>query len=169
MRITARPSILPHGPNLTGRPAWSSARPFIMTASIPPTPRASARPSLRLTWSTAPRAIEFLNEVVIENNNLLDLHSTIHTAGFYSQVSHRMAAFRPYFRYEYLNVNQRDPIFGFYGRRSGPLGGVRWNAGEFTAFKLQLEHLYRTGFPSTNLITGQVSVHVLTFCINYVF
>jgi hypothetical protein len=100
---------------------------------------------------------EFLNEVVIENNNLLDQHTTIHTVGFYSQVSHRMGAFRPYFRYEYLNVNQRDPIFGFYGRRNGPLGGIRWNAGEFTAFKLQIEHLYRTGFPETNLITGQVS------------
>ncbi len=100
---------------------------------------------------------EFLNEVVIENNNLLDLHTTIHTSAFYSQVSHRMGVFRPYFRYEYLNVNQRDPIFGFYGRRSGPLGGIRWNAGEFTAFKLQIEHLYRTNFPVTNLITGQVS------------
>lgn len=100
---------------------------------------------------------EFLNEVVVENNNLLDQRATIHTTGFYSQVSHRLAAFRPYFRYEYLNVNQRDPIFGFYGRRSGPLGGIRWNAGEVTAFKLQIEHLYRTGFPVTNLITGQVS------------
>jgi hypothetical protein len=100
---------------------------------------------------------EFLNEVVIENNSLLDAHATIHTTGFYSQVSHRVAAVRPYFRYEYLNVNQRDPIFGFYGRRNGPLVGIRWNAGEFTAFKLQIEHLYRTGFPTTNLITGQVS------------
>jgi hypothetical protein len=100
---------------------------------------------------------EFLNEIVIEDNNLLDAHATIHTTGFYSEISHRMAMVRPYFRYEYLNVNQRDPIFGFYGRRSGPLGGVRWNAGEFTAFKLQIEHLYRTGFSTTNLITGQVS------------
>jgi hypothetical protein len=100
---------------------------------------------------------EFLNEVVVENNNLLDKHATIHTTGFYSQVSHRMGSFRPYFRYEYLNVNQRDPIFGFYGRRNGPLGGIRWDAGDFTAFKIQIEHLYRTGFPVTNLITGQVS------------
>ncbi len=100
---------------------------------------------------------EFLNEIVVENNNLLDQHATIHTTGFYSQVSHRLSIFRPYFRYEYLNVNQRDPIFGFYGRRDGPLGGIRWDAGEFTAFKLQIEHLYRTGFATTNLITGQVS------------
>jgi hypothetical protein len=100
---------------------------------------------------------EFLNEVVIENNNLLDQHATIHTTAFYSQVSHRVAAFRPYVRYEYLNINQRDPIFGFYGRRSGPLGGIRWDVGEYTAFKVQIEHLYRTGVPSTNLITGQVS------------
>lgn len=46
-----------------------------------------------------------------------------------SQVSHRMGIFRTYFRHENLNVNHRDPLLRFYGRRNGPLAAIRWDAG----------------------------------------
>lgn len=101
--------------------------------------------------------VEFLNEAVVVSNNMLDLHRTIHSTGFYSEVSKRFHGVRPFFRYEYLNVNRQDPLFGNIGRRSGPLAGMRFEVGEFAAFKVQYDRTYRTGSGSANGLTGQVS------------
>lgn len=100
--------------------------------------------------------IEFLNEAILVSNRLTGT-GTIHTPAFYSQVSKRYHALRPFARYEYMNVNHNDPIFGSIGRRSGPLFGVRWSVGEFSALKLQYDRTYQTGLGTTNGVTGQVS------------
>lgn len=101
--------------------------------------------------------VQFLNEVVLMSNKLLDDRNTIHNTGFYSQISKRFRAVSPFVRYEYLNVNGRDPIFGDIGRRSGPLGGLRFEVGEFSAFKVQYGRTSRTGFGSFNDLTGQIA------------
>lgn len=100
---------------------------------------------------------EILNEVVIVGNDMPDAHRTIHNSGFYSQVSRRYKMARPFVRYEYLNVNDHDPIFGSIGRRSGPLAGVRLEVGEFSAFKVQYGRTFRSGVGSANSLTGQIA------------
>ena len=101
--------------------------------------------------------MEILNEVVIVGNDMLDAHRNFHNSGFYSQVSHKYKMVRPFVRYEYLNVNDHDPIFGSVGRRSGPLAGVRFEVGEFSAFKVQYGRTFRSGFGTANSLTGQIA------------
>lgn len=81
--------------------------------------------------------VEFLNEVVVVGNGVQGKNRTFRHTGFYSQVSKGYGMLHPYFRYEYLNVNERDPLFYDYGRSNGPIGGLRWDAGEYSAFKIQ--------------------------------
>ena len=101
--------------------------------------------------------VEFLNEAVVVSNNLLNTGRTIHNTGFYSEFSERLHGVRPFVRYEYLNVNRQDPIFGSIGRRSGPLAGMRFEVGEFAALKVQYDRTYRTGYGVANGLTGQIS------------
>jgi hypothetical protein len=107
---------------------------------------------------------EILNEAVLVSNRLYSTAAsavapgtTIHSTGFYSQVSHSFGVLRPYFRYEYLNVNHRDPIFYDMGRQSGPIFGLRWDAGEVSAFKVQFGQMSRPGLPSVNSVMGQIA------------
>lgn len=64
---------------------------------------------------------------------------------------------RPYFRYEYLNVPTRDPIYSDVGRRNGPTLGVRYELGEYTAFKLQYARSARRDQNSTNTVRMQMA------------
>jgi hypothetical protein len=101
--------------------------------------------------------IEFLNEVVLmrhlPDNGFLATNST----GFYSQISHRWGSYRPYFRYEYLNVPDRDLIFPDVHRVNGPIFGVRYDWGEFTAFKIQYGRTMRRVQPSFDTLMLQTA------------
>lgn len=83
---------------------------------------------------------EFLNEAVVMRNNLYGRTRVIHSPGFYSQLSREFGKWRPYFRYQYLNVPKSDPIFGDVGLVYGPSAGIRYDLNEFLAFKLQYDH-----------------------------
>ena len=61
----------------------------------------------------------------------------MNTLGFYSQISRRWGNYRPYFRYEYVKVPSRDPLFSDVGLLHGPRAGLRYELGEFTAFKVE--------------------------------
>jgi hypothetical protein len=67
------------------------------------------------------------------------------TPGFYTQVSKLFGSYRPYFRYQYVNASDNEPVFGpIYnvpvGRQQGPSVGLRYNASESVAFKLQYDY-----------------------------
>jgi hypothetical protein len=101
--------------------------------------------------------VEFLNEVVLmrhlPDNGVLPTNSS----GFYSQVSRRWGPYRPYFRYEYLNVPDRDLIFPDVHRLNGPILGLRYDWGEFTALKVQYGRTMRRLQPSFDTITLQTA------------
>ncbi len=61
------------------------------------------------------------------------------TPGFYSQISRRFGSYRPYFRYQYINASSNEPIFPDIGLRAGPSAGVRYDASESVALKLQYD------------------------------
>ena len=84
-------------------------------------------------------SFEWLNEAVVirhtpEGQRLFE------TPGFYTQISKRFGSYRPYFRYQYLNSSDREPIFPDVGRRQGPSVGLRYDASEFVALKLQYDY-----------------------------
>ncbi len=105
---------------------------------------------------TTPR-FEWLNEGILMRH---DPHGqqSVHTVGFYTQVSQQFGKFRPYVRYQYLNVPARDLLFGTeVGRRNGPSLGVRYDLSEFAALKVQYDHTDRRRGSSINEITMQAS------------
>jgi hypothetical protein len=101
-------------------------------------------------------SFEFLNEGILIRHNLAGTHQTLNTPAFYTQISRRFYnKLRPYFRYEYLNAPESDPLIGDVGRRHGPSLGVRYDLGEFAAFKLQYDRLSRRAQSASNALQLQ--------------
>ena len=59
--------------------------------------------------------------------------------GWYSQGAYRIGSFRPYVRYQAVQGNPADPIFGALGHRYGPVAGVRVDFGQFAALKVHVD------------------------------
>jgi hypothetical protein len=64
---------------------------------------------------------------------------TYETPGWYSQISRRFGSYRPYFRYQYINASPNEPIYPDIGLRAGPSVGLRYDASESVALKLQYD------------------------------
>jgi hypothetical protein len=62
------------------------------------------------------------------------------TPGFYSQIAKRFGSYQPYFRYQYINASDREPIFPDVGRMDGPSLGLRYDASESVALKVQYDY-----------------------------
>lgn len=102
-------------------------------------------------------SFEFMNEGVLIRHTPSNGAPTVNAPGFYSQISHKWGQFRPYFRYEYVNIPDRDLIFPDVHRMSGPLFGFRYDWGEYTAFKLEYQRTMRRIEPDYNTLTLQTS------------
>jgi hypothetical protein len=83
------------------------------------------------------------------NEGVLIRHASgarvFYTSGFYTQFARRFGDARPYFRYQYVNAPDDDPVFQRLevGRRNGPSLGLRYDFSEFAAFKMQFERTMR--------------------------
>jgi hypothetical protein len=105
---------------------------------------------------------EFLNEATLIRH-ATPAGPVYHTAGFYSQISRGFGAYRPYFRYSYVNAPENDPIYGnateipVVGRINGPTAGLRYDFTLHSAFKLQYDREGMNGQKSTNGASTQFS------------
>ena len=81
---------------------------------------------------------EWLNEVLMVQHTPDGGH-TYQTPGWYTQISKRFGAYRPYFRYQYINASPNEPIFPDIGLNAGPSAGLRYDASESVALKLQYD------------------------------
>jgi hypothetical protein len=103
---------------------------------------------------------ESLNEVMLLTNTNIGLPSS-NSVGFYSQFSRKFGAYRPYFRYAYMNLSPSDQIYSdptegdVVTRRNGPSIGLRYDFTEHTAFKLQYDRVALRGQPSSNGVGTQ--------------
>ena len=93
------------------------------------------------------------------------------TSAFYTQFSRRFRAYRPYFRYQYFNANDRDPVnlyaspnnyapvyvTTFVGRVNGPSAGIRYDFTEHSALKLQYDRISERRLPTINGLTSQIA------------
>lgn len=99
---------------------------------------------------------EWLSEALLDRHALLGTSIIFHTPGFYSQISRQFGSYRPYFRYEYLNVAHNEPVFPDLALRHGPLFGLRYDATESVALKLQYNYTFLRNQPDVSGLTAQV-------------
>jgi hypothetical protein len=95
---------------------------------------------------------ELLNEVVAARHMDEDGSPARTSYGWYSQSSYRVGNVRPYLRYQVVQGDAADPVFGALGRRYGPVVGARVDLGKFAALKVHLDrsHSSRTGTTSND-------------------
>jgi len=87
---------------------------------------------------TRPR-FEWLNEALMIRHAPLGGH-VYETPAFYSEISQRFGSYRPYLRYQYINASSQEPVFPQVGLRTGPSVGIRFDASESVALKLQYDY-----------------------------
>ena len=67
---------------------------------------------------------ESLNEIVLLRNHAAGATKTFHSPLGYTQLSRKFGRFRPYYRFQYVNVASNDPINIFTGRYQSYSGGI---------------------------------------------
>jgi hypothetical protein len=82
---------------------------------------------------------EWLNEALVirhtpQGGRVFD------TPGGYTQISKRFGSYRPYFRYQYLNAADSEPLYPDLRLRAGPSLGVRYDPTDFVALKFQYDY-----------------------------
>jgi hypothetical protein len=99
---------------------------------------------------------EWLNEALVVRHAPQGLGHVYETPGFYSQISRRFGSYRPYFRYQYENASPHEPIFPDIALRAGPSAGVRFDASESVALKLQYDFIALRNRSATQGLTLQL-------------
>lgn len=99
---------------------------------------------------------EWLTEAVLDRHTLHGESLSFNTPGFYSQISRQFHAYRPYFRYQYINVPDGEPIYPDVALRHGPSAGLRYDASESVALKFQYDYTSLRNQPAVNGLTGQL-------------
>jgi len=99
---------------------------------------------------------EWLNEALVVRHSVFGTSQVFNTPGFYTQISKQFGSYRPYFRYQYVNAANNEPIFPDIRLRQGPSVGLRYDASESVALKLQYDYTALRGQPSVNALALQV-------------
>lgn len=93
---------------------------------------------------------EWLNEVLLDRHSVIGTPMVFNTPAFYSQVSKQFGSYRPYLRYEYVNVPNNEPIFPDVALRHGPSTGIRFDASESVALKFQYDYTFLRNQPAVS-------------------
>jgi hypothetical protein len=99
---------------------------------------------------------EWLNEALVVRHSLFGSSQTFNTPGFYTQVSKQFGSYRPYLRYQYVNASSTEPIFPDVRLRHGPSLGLRYDASESVALKLQYDYTALRGQQGISALALQV-------------
>jgi hypothetical protein len=103
---------------------------------------------------------EFLNEALFIRHAPQHAEATT-TSAFYSQISRQFGRYRPYARYQYVNVPAEDAYYDeSIGRLRGPSIGLRFDAAEPVALKIQFDWL---SGQARNLVNGLTFQAAFTF------
>ena len=99
---------------------------------------------------------EWLSEALLDRHAPVGTSIVFNTPGFYSQISRQFGSYRPYFRYEYLNVAHNEPVFPDVALRHGPIFGLRYDATESVALKFQYNYTFLRNQQAVSGLTAQV-------------
>ena len=98
---------------------------------------------------------EWLNEALLIRHTPRGSHP-YDTPGFYTQISESFGAYRPYFRYQYVNASNTEPKFPQVGLQTGPSAGLRYDVNESVALKMQYDYTALRGQPGVSGLGLQV-------------
>lgn len=114
-------------------------------------------------------SFEWLNEALLIRHAPNGTSRVFNTPGFYTQLSRRFGSYRPYFRYQYVNAADAEPLFGpQVGLQHGPAIGLRYDPSESVAFKLQYDYTSRRQLQPINGLPNQ-SVNGLAAQLGFTF
>ena len=99
---------------------------------------------------------EWLNEALLDRHAVQGTGAVYNTPAFYTQLSRQIGSYRPYLRYQYMNVANTEPIFPDVGLRHGPSLGVRYDASESVALKFQYDYTRLRNQPAVNGLALQL-------------
>lgn len=99
---------------------------------------------------------EWLNEALLDRHLLLSNGASFNTPAFYTQLSRQFGSYRPYMRYQYMNVANSEPIFSDVGLRQGPSVGIRYDASESVALKFQYDYTKLRNQPAVDGLALQL-------------
>jgi hypothetical protein len=99
---------------------------------------------------------EWLNEALLDRHTIQGTSLSFNTPGFYSQISKQFGSYRPYFRYQYVNAPNNEPIFPDVQLREGPSAGLRFDASESVALKFQYDYTFLRNQPGVNELELQL-------------
>ncbi len=102
--------------------------------------------------------LEWLNEASLLRHAVESSDQVSRTLTSYTQLSWAFGRFRPYFRYDYQNIPQTDPVFGALGRENGPTIGVARHISTFLVLKLQYGRLSERQIATANDLNAQLAV-----------
>jgi hypothetical protein len=102
-------------------------------------------------------AWEFLNEAVLMHDRPQMFSKSFNSPLVYTQISRKFGAYRPYFRFQYLNIPNNDPVSIYTGRYEGPSVGLRMDFTDYAALKVQYNRLYQRTLPPENGLDMQVA------------
>jgi hypothetical protein len=100
---------------------------------------------------------EFLNELVLQRDHSIGSPVTYNTPLGYTQISRKFGKYRPYFRWQEVNVPDHDPLYGGVGRYEGPSFGLRMDFSDFAAVKVQYNRIYTRDPTPLNGVDTQIS------------
>lgn len=100
---------------------------------------------------------EFLNEAVLLQHQLPDGGRSYNSPMGYTQIARTFGIYRPYFRFQEVNVPNNDPAAQFVGRYEGPSAGLRIDFFTYAALKLQYNRVYLRNLPEQNGFETQMA------------
>src|SRR6267143_322804 len=103
---------------------------------------------------------EWLNEAVVVRHAIIGTSQVFNTPGFYTQFSRQLGYYRPYFRYQYINASGTEPVFPDVSLRQGPSVGLRYDASESVALKLQYDY---------TTLRGRAAINALALPVGFTF
>lgn len=100
---------------------------------------------------------EFMNEFQVQRDHSVGSSIAYNTPLGYTQISRKFGNFRPYFRWQEVNVPVNDPLYGTVGRYEGPSEGLRMDFTGYAALKVQYNRIYTRAPLPMNGVDSQVS------------
>ena len=100
---------------------------------------------------------EFLNEFALQRGRSIGSGVTFNTPLGYTQISRKFGKYRPYLRWQEVNVPSGDPLFASVGRYEGPSLGLRMDFTDYAALKVQYNRLYTRDALPKNGVDTQVA------------
>lgn len=100
---------------------------------------------------------EFMNEAVLLQHQITDGGRSYNSPLGYTQLAYRFGKYRPYFRFQEVNIPNNDPVTAFNGRYEGPSVGLRMDFFTYAAFKLQYNRVYLRNAAAQNGVEVQTA------------